>query len=165
MMLRKLLLRDLALLVATGCVWKVAARLQAEPGGLATVLGVAAGFLAGLCGFLAHEWGHLLGALTAKSVVHYPRRVASVFLFHFDSERNDRSQFLSMSMGGFGASILVIGMFLAFLPFGTTAGRVAIVLLGLGVAATLALEVPTAWRVARGAPLPRGAVYSPPGAG
>jgi hypothetical protein len=157
-------LRDAALLAFTLWLWNVAARPQAEPTWLTTSAGIAAGSMVTICGFLAHEWGHLAGALAARSVVHFPPRLASVFLFHFDSAQNDRFQFLSMSMGGFAASILVIAAFLALVPFDTIAGRVAIVLLGLGVLATLVLEVPTAWRVAKGAPLPRGAVYSPPGA-
>lgn len=49
-MMRKLLLRDLMLLVTSVWLWNVAARLQAEPGGLATVLAVGAGLMATFCG-------------------------------------------------------------------------------------------------------------------
>src|SRR6185295_9160157 len=104
-------------------------------------------------------WGHLLGALAADGVVHLPERVLSVFLFQFDSDRNSRRQFLQMSMVGFVASALVIALLVAVLPLQAWSGRIAIFLVLLGVVATFILEVPVAWRVARGAPLTRGAAY------
>jgi hypothetical protein len=85
--------------------------------------------------------------------------VFSVFLFQFDSDRNSREQFLRMSMGGFVASVAAIVFLLLVLPLHATSGRIAMLLVAIGVVATFILEVPVAWRVAHGAPIPRGAAY------
>jgi F0F1-type ATP synthase assembly protein I len=151
--------RDGLVAVATLSLWWVDAGLQSRGGGLALLVALLAGVMTAYCGYLVHEWGHLLGALSAGSVVHLPRRLFSVFLFRFDSDLNDRRQFLRMSMGGFIASALVVALLLAVLPLDARSGQIALALVLLGVVATFVLEVPVAWRVARGAPLPRGAAY------
>ena len=112
-----------------------------------------------VCGYLVHEWGHLVGAWAGGSVVHLPESAASTFLFRFDSDRNTREQFLRMSWGGFIASGISIVVLLLVLPLDTWAARVALLLVAAGVAATLILEVPPFRRVARGAPIPTGAAY------
>ena len=48
---------------------------------------------------------------------------------------------------------------LRMLPLQANASRVTLALVGLGLVATVIVEVPIVWRVVRGAPLPRGAVY------
>lgn len=151
--------RDAWIILATLLVWWIDAGLRAQGGAVSLAVATLAGVMTALCGYLVHEWGHLLGALSARSVVHLQDRIASVFLFQFDSDHNDRSQFLRMSMGGFVASALMIALLVAVLPLEAIAGKIAMLLVVLGVVATFLLEVPVAWRVAHGAPLPRGAAY------
>jgi hypothetical protein len=152
-------LRDASILLVTLLVWSVDASLRSEGGMIAATVAVIGGALTALCGYLVHEWGHLLGALSAGSTVHLPAKITSAFLFQFDSDRNTRRQFLRMSMGGFVASALVIVLLVAVVPLQALSGKVAMILVVLGVLATFILEVPVAWRVARGAPIPRGAAY------
>lgn len=153
-------LRDLAVVGVTLAVWAIDAQVRREgAGGWSVPVALLAGALTAYSGYLVHEWGHLLGALSARSVVHLPDRVLSVFLFQFDSDRNDRRQFLRMSMGGFVASAVAVAFLIAVLPLQAWSGRIAMLLVLLGVVATFILEVPVAWRVARGAPIPHGAAY------
>jgi hypothetical protein len=158
-MLWTLAARDLLFVGVTLGVWRLDAAVRGGDGALPVVLGLAAGVLATIAGYLAHEWGHLSAALAGRSVVHLPERVASVFLFNYDISRNDRRQFLLMSCGGFVASALVIALFLLVLPLDTLAGRVTLALTLLGVAATFILEIPPAWRVYRGGSMPTGVAY------
>lgn len=151
--------RDLALLGATLLVWRADAALRGEGGALAASLAVAAGVLAGVCAYLAHEWGHWLGARFGGAVVHPPARVATVFLFNFDSDRNGRREFVWMSSGGFLASALGLAFLLAVLPTDALSGRTALSVAVLGVLATAVLELPPFFRVLRGGPLPRGLGY------
>lgn len=154
--LLRLALRDLGLLGLTLALWRLDAGLRGAPGALAAAVAVAAGALTAVAGYLAHEWGHLSAARFAGSVVHLPESPASPFLFRFDPERNGRREFLAMSAGGFAASAAVVALLLAALPLDALSGRVALALTGLGVLATALLEIPPAWRVLRGGPLPRG---------
>jgi hypothetical protein len=158
-MLWKLAARDLAFVGVTLGVWRLDAAVRGGDGVLPLLVAVVAGVLASVAGYLAHEWGHLSAALAGGSVVHLPERVASVFLFNYDTSRNDRRQFVLMSCGGFAASALVIALFLVVLPLDTLAGRVTLTLTLLGVAATFVLELPPAWRVYRGGPMPTGIAY------
>jgi len=151
--------RDLGLLVATLALWAAEARLRGDGGALAAATGVAAGALAGLCAYLAHEWGHLVGAKLGGAVVHRPRRVATVFLFNFDSDANGPREFAWMSSGGFAASAAGLALLLVVLPFDARAGRVALVVAVLGVLATAVLELPPFFRVLRSGPIPRGLGY------
>jgi hypothetical protein len=118
-------------------------------------LALVAGLLLALSGYLVHEWGHLLGALVARSRVELPRSIAAVFLFKFDTGANDRRQFLWMSAGGFIASAIIVALYLGLLSFDRLADRIALGLTLLGVLATAILELPPAWRVLRGADLPQ----------
>lgn len=151
--------RDLALGAGTLALWALDGHLRAHDGAVATAVAIAAGVATALCGYLLHEWGHLAGAWLAGAVVHPAQKAGSVFLFRFDSDLNGRREFLRMSWGGFVASGVVVAALLWLLPLGTLAGKVALGLVGLGVVATLVLELPPAWRVARGAPLPTGAAF------
>jgi hypothetical protein len=161
-MLVKLALRDVLVLVVCLGAWALDARIGRPSGGAAAW--VTAALVSGataLAAFYAHEWGHLAGALLTRSEVHLPKRVATLFLFHFDTARNDRRQFLAMSLGGFVASALVVALVVALAPLDALSGKVALALVGVGVLATLVLEVPTALGVHRGGALPRGVVYEP----
>jgi hypothetical protein len=165
---RTTILRDLSLLTLTALLfWQDALSRHAvaegaSPSLSASILGVAAGVSAALAGFLLHEWGHLAGALAAGSFVHYPNRLLAPLLFHFDTARNDRRQFLWMSWGGYGASALGLLLIAWLVPREALSGRVALGLAGLGLAVTLVAEVPITTRVLRGAPLPTGYAYGPP---
>jgi len=157
--MRRLALRDAAVLLATLGLWAADASLRGSGGAAALTVAVLAGAMTALTGYLVHEWGHLLAARATGGVVHLPDRLASVFLFRFDADRNGRAHFLAMSMGGFVASGLSVALLLEILPLDTTSGIVALVLTGLGVLATIVLEFPAFWRVARGAAIPNGAAY------
>lgn len=158
-MLPKLLLRDLGLLALAILLWRWSHALQAAASALTLPVAILSGALLTWIGYLAHEWGHLLGALAGGSRVELPQRLLAVFLFKFDSSRNNRRQFLGMSMGGFVASGLVLAIYVALLSMPWWADRIALALTLLGVVATLILEVPGAWRVYKGAPLPQGAAF------
>jgi hypothetical protein len=149
-MFAKLLMRDLAILVATLMGWHAYGQMTDPHSTAGVAAAVAVGVATVICGFLGHEWGHLLGALARGGRVDLPTGLfASVFLFQFDLKRNTREQFLAMSMGGFIASALIVALLLVILPFDTLAARVALVLTSLGVLATFVIEIPGAWRVYR----------------
>ncbi len=152
-------LRDLVILALALAVWQLEGTSRHAGGAGATALACSAAVLTALCGYLFHEWGHWAGARLLSSVIEVPDRFATVFLFRFDADANDRAQFLGMSFGGFVASAVAVAILVAVLPLDAPAGRIALALVALGVLATFVLEVPVAWRVARGAPIPRGAAY------
>ena len=155
----RMLARDALLLLLTALVWRADAALRAESGVLPVLMGVAAGALAAIAVYLAHEWGHLLAARAAGSRVHYPERVTSTFLFFFDVGANDRRQFLAMSLGGFAASAIALPLLFEIVPARALSSWVALGLAAAGLVATLLTELPPFFRVMRGAPLPRGFVY------
>jgi hypothetical protein len=147
-----MLLRDLVVIAATLALWSWSRQLDAGHAALAIPVAILAGLSAAVAGFLAHEWGHLLGALAAGSAVEIPSTMRSLFLFKFGAG-NDRRQYLWMSGGGFVASILVIALLVCMLSFHALADWVAMALVVAGVIATFVLELPPAWRVLRGAPV------------
>ncbi|MGH0035778.1 MAG: hypothetical protein ACQGVK_12200 [Myxococcota bacterium] len=156
----KLALRDVTILLFALFFWRLESDLRGgDPNAAATCVAVVAGVATVLCGYLAHEWGHLAGGWLSRAVVHHPRSLLAVFLFRFDADRNGRGQFLAMSLGGFAASAVVVALLLEILPRDSLAGRLALTLTLLGVVATVILELPAFWRVARGAPIPTGAAY------
>lgn len=131
-------------------------------GPLGAGVGVAAGVLFALGAFFAHEWGHWLGAVATGGVVHPPRRLGSFFLFYFDTAESTRRQFLAMSWGGYAATLVALGGLAAWARTDTWSGKTALVLAGLGMAITAALELPTTYRVLRGGPLPSGFAFVGP---
>ena len=157
---RRFIVRELLVLAATTLAWLAEERFYARGDALAFVVAVAAALLTAYAGFLAHEWGHLWFARMAGSVVSYPRSVFSSLLFHFDSARNDRRQFMWMSAGGYLASVLGVTLIILLVP-ARLSGWLAIGLAGAGVLATFLLELPITLRVRRGAPLPTGSAYRP----
>lgn len=156
------ILRDATAIVLTALAWTAERHGAPVHGALATAVSIAAGILTALSGFVLHEWGHLAGALASGSAVHFPGRLTAPLLFHFDTARNDRRQFLHMSYGGFAASAVVLAVLAAALPLDRVAGRIAAVLAGIGTIVSLVAEVPTAVRVARGAPMPTGYAFTSP---
>jgi hypothetical protein len=152
--------RDAALVALTLGLWRADAALRGEAGAAPLVVAVLTGLLTAVCGYLAHEWGHLLGARLSGSVVERPASAFSLFLFRFDSDRNGRGAFLAMSLGGFAASAAGVALLLGVLPRDALSGQLALALTALGVLATALLELPPFFRVLRGGALPRGAAYS-----
>jgi hypothetical protein len=149
--------RDLALLALTLAAWRLDA--AARGGGWEWITATLAGTSTAICGYLFHEWGHLVGALMSKSEVRLPERAREIFLFNFDVDRNDARQFTRMSLGGFVASAVAIVFLLRVLPPGVLATKISLALVGLGVLATVVLELPPFFRVLRGGPLPRGVAF------
>jgi hypothetical protein len=154
-----LALRDLAVLITTAVLWRL--ELQHRGTGPWLVASCLTGVATAFVGFLAHEWGHLVGSIASDSAVDFPPSIWSVLLFHFDSAKNDRRQFLWMSAGGYLASFISLAAIVTLCPWWSWASRIAIALAGLGVVATFVLEVPITWRVWRGAELPTGVAYRP----
>jgi hypothetical protein len=147
----KLALRDLTLVTMTVLLWLASLRLDTGASDWAIPVAIAAGIMIPVSGFLAHEWGHLIGAWISGARVHMPASVLTVFLFDFRPAENSRAQFLSVSYGGFIASALVVALLLAVLSPSRLADAIALGLTLLGVMATFVLEIPPAWRVYRGA--------------
>jgi hypothetical protein len=152
--------RDSLVVAATLVLWALDGRIRADgtAWGLSTAVG--AGALTAVSGYLFHEWGHLAGALAARARIRLPDSPWEIFLFNFDVDRNQRRQFVAMSIGGYAASAAYV-VFLAFvMPLDTTAGVIAAILVGAGMAATAILELPPFFRVLRGGALPsEGAAY------
>lgn len=151
----KLALRDTALILATVLLWQLSQKPDAQ--GFAWYLPVAilTGLMIPICGFLAHEWGHLFGAWASQAKVHMPQSVFTIFLFDYKPAENSREQFMSVSYGGFIVSGLVVALLLAVLSFDRLADQIALALTVLGVLATFVLEIPPAWRVYKGGPFPQ----------
>lgn len=141
-MFARLLARDLSIVALTALIWKLGAAASAHPGMRGDVAGVLAGGTIGICAYLAHEWGHLLGAVLAGSTVRPGKAVTSGFLFSFDSRRNTRRQFLTMSFAGWLATAVVLWMVYALLPADLFASRVARGVVAANVLLVIAVEVP-----------------------
>jgi hypothetical protein len=161
---RVLVIRDLSLLLSACVALALDARLRAvDPSAAPSiVVGVLAGVLVAVAGFITHEWGHLTGSLLTKSAVHYPQTALSPLLFHFDTKRNNRAQFLAMSWGGYLATAIATAIVVAIVDARAWSGRVALVLTVGGMIVTLVAEVPTTVRVLLGRPLPDGFAFRPP---
>lgn len=147
-----LIARDGAVVALVSWIW------MQQTGSL--VLAALTALLTTVAAYLAHEWGHLLGALYKRCAFELPRTpFESPFLFRFNRDANRRDQFFGMALGGFASSILTVLALPLVLPWELLATKLTLVLVGLGVAATLVIEVPEFWRVWRGAPIPDGAAF------
>lgn len=160
----RFIVRDVFVLTATVALLVLDAGLRAAPAPIAAsaVVGVTAGVMVALSGFLVHEWGHLLGARLSASAVYFPSRIIAPLLFHFDVKSNTRAQFLAMSMGGFVATLFAVAGVLFVADRSAWSGRTALVLTLVGVAVTFVLELPVAYRVWRGGALPDGFAFKKP---
>jgi hypothetical protein len=160
-MLAKLAIRDLAVAaLCIGC-WMFEMQLRDSGGPLHWLAIAAAAVSTFLVNYFCHEWGHLLGTRLAGGVYHPSNTLKTFYLFHFDTQRSSTRQFLAMAAGGIGASTVLLPLWAIALPLHAAAGIAAMALLVLGYIATLATELPVAWRIAHGAPLPRGALFEP----
>ena len=133
--LTKLVIRDCALL-ASGVLLLIS---QPENLFAQYLLGA----LLGVIFYLFHEWAHLFGALLSRSIVAYPDRVTSPFIFSFNSQANSVPQFVSMTVGGFFATAILLSVYLICLPdnvWGSVALYISFFLTGL----TVFIELPIA---------------------
>ncbi|MBL8920095.1 MAG: hypothetical protein JNJ54_14615 [Myxococcaceae bacterium] len=152
-----LVARDVCLLSLTAAAWW----LDASLGRQSLPVGVFAGVMTAVTGFLVHEYGHLTASLASGAQVTYPPSALSTLLFHFDSVRSTRRQFVWMSLGGYAATLVAVALIAALAPLETVSGRTALLLAGAGMVVTFVLEVPITVGVLRGGPLPLGAAYRP----
>jgi len=159
------LMRDGLIILLAVALWMVTLKLGQAHDLRTAAVHVATGLLTVFVGYLLHEWGHLIGAWIARGAFVLPATVSeTLFLFRFDNVRNSRAQFISMSLGGFTSSILVVAFLLLALPWGLLASWIALGLTAAGVLATFIIEVPMFLGVVRGGPMPTGAAFvSPPG--
>lgn len=154
-----MLARDVVLVAASFAMLAWSHRLQDAGHAASVFVAGLAGVMLPVSGYLLHEWGHLVGCLLSRSVVHFPPTPLAVLLFRYDTGVNDRRQFLAMFWGGFVASIFVVAGYFALLEWRYLADKIALTLTTLGVIATLVLEIPEGWGVYRGKDLPRGAAF------
>ena len=163
-MFRGFLVRDLTILVATVLLWVWSVDLEAETT-LAHAVSITAGVGAAVCAYNFHEWGHLIAARLTDSVFTPARRLFSPFLFAYDDKENTPRQFVIMSLGGFAATAIYIGAFLAWMPrdqqAGITALRGAILLASL----TVIIELPIFFRALIANTVPRTGVFKGPTVG
>jgi len=141
-MFAKIAARDLVVIAVSVALWLGLAEFTRGDTPLADFLGVILGLLMGVCGYFLHEWGHFAGALLTRSRVYAPATLTTAFLFSFDSKRNDKRQFLIMSLTGFLMTAVVTFAFYTFLPDDLLASRVARGVAVLGVFLALFVETP-----------------------
>jgi hypothetical protein len=170
-MYARLAARDLAIAALAVLVWRVAAPLSADAGAQGDLTGLVAGLAFGAGAYLAHEWGHLAGAVLGGSTVYPARSLRSAFVFSFDSRANSRRQFLAMSFAGFAATAVAVWIAYGVLPSELLAVRVArgavalLTLLGLGIELPLVVwsvasrRLPPVETFARQPEAPRAAVF------
>jgi len=118
-------MRDVTILAVALGLWWLLAERSSGVGVVADFAGVAVGLLLGICAYLLHEWGHLLGALATRSRLKAAGSLRAGFIFSFDSRENSLPQFLVMSFSGFAATAAVVWAYYVFLPDGLLATRVA----------------------------------------
>jgi hypothetical protein len=146
----RMALRDAGIVAAALLLWSRLSHLSAGSGVVGDVTGVLLGLGLGVCGFLAHEWGHLLGALAVRSRVRPAATLRSVYLFSFDSRLNSRRQFLVMSVGGFIVTGALIWAAYFVLPDGELASRVARGVIAALASLTVLIELPlVGWALLR----------------
>jgi hypothetical protein len=138
----KMFLRDLAIVGVAAALWWLLAGYSADVGPLADFSGVLVGMAIGLIPFVLHEWGHLLGAVATRSTVQPPTKLATPYLFSFDSKQNSRKQFLAMSFAGWAVSIAVAWAIFTQLPPDLLATRVARGVVVLAIGLIVVIEIP-----------------------
>ncbi len=156
----QLVVRDVALFALCGVAWWFEPRFR-DGSAVGWAMALVTGGLTAFVGFLMHEYGHLGASLATGAKVSYPRTPLTALIFHFDSAQNDRRQFMWMSLGGYVATLLAVGLIIVLCPLDAWSGRVSLGLAGVGTLVTFVLEVPITVRVWRGAPLPLDTAYRP----
>lgn len=140
-MFGRLLARDLAIALLVVLAWFAFAPLSAGGGPAADLAGALLGAGAFAVGHIAHEWGHLIGAMATGARVAAPASLGSFFLFSFDA-RNSRRQFVIMSLAGFAVTVVALYVVYGLLPQEWLATRVARGFIVFAASLTLFLEVP-----------------------
>ena len=138
----KFAVRDGALIFLTVLGWIALSGFSAGEGLLPETLTVLLGVMGGLCAWVLHEWGHVLGAMLGRSKLRVPTKLFSVYLFGFDNKAHTRGQFVVMALGGFVATGLAFAFVMLALPQDLLATKVARGLVLLEIAVTAVLEVP-----------------------
>jgi hypothetical protein len=118
---------------------------------IANIISILNALVAGsLLASLFHEWGHFSGARISKSYSPIVGQVKNQFMFGFNFEKNNTSQFLSISIGGpIGNWLLVILVFL-LVPM-DNAGRVALLAMTVAKAISVCIfEIPIILRTIKG---------------
>lgn len=135
------------LLWAAADTWYVVTDLS-----LALVLSVITALVAGAwIARIVHEWGHFTGARIAKSYSPIVPEIRGVFMFGFNHAKNDRNQFIAMSLGGPIANWCLVALIFFFIPMDNL-GRAT--LLGMTFAKAVSVcifELPVIAKVMRGA--------------
>jgi hypothetical protein len=144
-----LAVRDALVVALTAYGLHFDATLHGTSGVFPTVVAIVTGFLVLTSGFYVHEWGHYLAARAAGARPVPARSSFSIFLFELDEQACTRKQWLTMSFGGYVASIVGLGIIVAVIDLHALSGQVALGLTSLGVLATFVLEIPITLRVYR----------------
>lgn len=152
-------IRDGAIFVAAVIAWIFATSAGAETNDFWQIT---AGVLGGLCGYFLHEWGHTAGAAASGSRYAFSSSLWTLFLFRYDVPGNRKEQFLTMSLSGFAASFIVLGLVFALFPLGLLATKVMLGILLASLALTLFIEVPLLVYVMRGGQPPKTGVFTLP---
>ncbi len=99
---------------------------------------------------LFHEWGHFAGARIAGAYSPIVRKVKNQFMFGFSFDKNNTSQFLSMSIGGPVANWLLVLIVFMMVPMDNP-GRVALLAMAIAKAISVCVfEVPIMLRTWQG---------------
>lgn len=158
-----LVLRDATIVVGTIALWLLDAAMRSGAPSLSrSLVGALAGVMFAVSGFIGHEWGHLIGARSTGSRVHFASTIWTPLLFHFDVRANTRRQFLAMSMGGYAGSVCGLATLAMVADTSALSGKVALALTLIGMAVTFVAEVPTTVRVWLGGKLPDGYAFRRP---
>jgi len=136
-------------LVVSVAAWLVHLDAVLRPTGSPMVLAIATGVLITVSGFYAHEWGHYLAARFAGAKPVPSASPLSIYLFELDENACTRRQWLTMSAGGYLATLVALPIILSIIDVHVLSGQVALVLTSLGVLATFGLELPITYRVYR----------------
>lgn len=146
----KLGLRDAALAALAILGWWLFSHYSAGVGPLADFSGVVLGAGLVFCAHTAHEWGHILGAWLGRSAMRSGSSLSSFSNFIYDSKKNNRGQFLLMSIMGFIPTGIAVWLYYTQLPGGELATDVArggvLILVALGVFLELPLVI---WALVR----------------
>lgn len=151
----RFVVRDLAAVGLVLLMWTLSTRLAPLPAPWGWILDVVTGLATLYPAAALHEWGHLAGARLGRSVVRFPEGVVTKLLFDFDVDRNNPTQFLMMSFGGYAGNVVGIVVLWLVLPPDRLASWIAQIGAVIGLLVSVAIEFPHTWQVIRGGPLPR----------
>ena len=120
--------------------------------GLAWAVAIANAIIAGyIIASTLHEWGHYAGARLSGSFAPVAAKpVRYFFMFNFSFEKNDKRQFLAMSLGGIVVPWLLVALTALLVPL-DNASRAMLLAVFVTRAVQISLfEVPVVSRTYRG---------------